>query len=183
MARRQREGWQSGGVTTQATTETTIVTTLENSLTTLNAVAPQDKRGKQIKTRASWTPERAADILQKLKKGTKLEIVARAVGISPSSFQDWRNWDADFGALVIQARFGHIGEMQAIIPDAARRGDWRAAQSVLEHAPETRADYQSQVPGAITFNIKVVRASQAEAEMIDVTPEKADSPIIEATPE
>ena len=89
-----------------------------------------------------------------------------------ASFERWREYDPVLFALVDKTRKGHLGKMERCKADAADRGDWRAAHSVLETAPETRDAYQSTAPGAITFIVNVQRATRedAEAAMRDITP-------------
>ncbi|MCB7127965.1 MAG: hypothetical protein J3T61_00300 [Candidatus Brocadiales bacterium] len=159
IGRRDKEGW---------------LDPMHGTLTHANSLGPVNAQGRNIKTRDTWTPERAENILHKLNAGSSIAIAARSEGISAKSFENWRIYDPDFAERVNAARYGHLSEAEQAIWDAGKRGDWRASQSILEHASETRGAYQSQAPGAITFNIKVVRATQAEAEMIDVTPETVD---------
>ena len=145
--RGRKEGWlNSKARWLQAARQTETAKRLED---------PQTARDRGMATRGNRTPERQAAILECLEKGMGQAQAAMANGISYDAFLRWRKDDETFDRLCSQARHALLGEMQEVIPQAARRGDWKAAESYLKTAPETREDWanRSVGGGGITVNI------------------------------
>jgi transposase-like protein len=147
--RGKREGWLNDEARwLRAARQTQTTKRLEN---------PQSLSDKAIATRGNRTPETQAAILCALQEGMGMTQAALANGISYDTLLAWRKDDPSFDQLCQQARHSLLGEMQKVIPQAARRGDWKAAESYLKTAPETRGDWASGPGGGggITVNISV----------------------------
>ena len=133
---------------------------------------PQTTADKLIASYGNRTPENQAAILYSLEQGMSMTQASEANGIKYDLFLAWRKDDPTFDRLVWQARHQLLGGMQSEIVKSARRGDWKAAESVLKASPETRKDWSSNNAGAggITVNISIRGESQPP--VIDVTPHK-----------
>jgi len=79
-----------------------------------------------------YSPETAERILSALKAGNTLRASAKYVGISEDTLLAWRHRFSAFSAQIDRAE----GEAEvlyvAVIAEAARDGDWRAAITWLE---------------------------------------------------
>lgn len=118
---------------------------------------PQTTAEKAIATNGNRTPENQAAILWSLEQGMSITQAAESNGIKYDLFNAWRKDDPVFDRLVWQARHQLLGGMQTEIVKSARRGDWKAAESVLKASPETRKDWSGNNAGAggITVNIGI----------------------------
>jgi hypothetical protein len=98
-------------------------------------------------------PERLAGLFGLVRQGVSTAQACLITGISGDSLKKVREEDAGVAAMLAQSRAVTLGEMQVVIADAAKRGDWKAAKYRLETAPETREEYR-QDSGTMT-NIQI----------------------------
>jgi len=118
---------------------------------------PQTNADSNLVTRGNRTPEILAQILERISLGSPLYIAAGAAGITDELFREWRKSDQSVARLVGEARQDFISRQYGNIAKASDRGDWKAAQAMLQAAPETRKDWSgnSSGSGGITVNIAI----------------------------
>lgn len=133
---------------------------------------PQTTAEKCIATRGNRTPETQAAILWSLEQGMSMAQASEANGIKYEMFNAWRKSDEVFDRLVWQARHQLLGGMQTEIVKSARRGDWKAAESVLKASPETRKDWSNNNAGAGGINVTINIRGESDIPVVDVTPHK-----------
>lgn len=162
--RAKKEGWKDGPQRwLPAARQTQTSKALES---------PQTTAERHMATTGIRSAENAAAILDKLSRGVPFSIAPGAIGISYETFLKWRKDDPTFDRLVWQARQDHLSNQYGNIAKASDRGDWKAAQAMLQAAPETRKDWSANNAGAggITVNI-AIRAGE-ELPVVDVTPQQ-----------
>jgi hypothetical protein len=80
-------------------------------------------------------------VLAALAQGLSLKLAAASAGIDYETLRLWRRDDGDFGRACEAAQMRFCASLVGDIEKAARRGDWRAALSLLERHAATREDY------------------------------------------
>lgn len=142
--------------------------------TALRMADPVTRGDKLLASLGKRTPETAERIINLVSEGVSPSVAAQAAGISPATLSTWRDDDQGFDDLIKAARGDHLAKMQQEMPKAAFRGDWKAADRVLQVAPETREEYRQsggQGSGGITVVINTGPAnSSSEPVTIDITP-------------
>lgn len=166
--RANKEGWRDGPQKWMpATRQTDTARRLES---------PQNATDKRIAAYGNRTPENQATILDELTKGVPLSLVAGVIGLGYDAFNDWRKADPVFDRLVYQARQMHLANQYGNIAKASDRGDWKAAQAMLQAAPETKKDWSNNNlgSGGITVNISIWGEDSPPevAEIIDIEPDE-----------
>lgn len=58
---------------------------------------------------------------------------ARALGMNPKTYENWRREDKDFKAAIEAARQSFLTKQAGNIAKAGDEGEWRASAHVLEH--------------------------------------------------
>ena len=175
LKRANKEGWAGRTVTgpvNQLTRSEKVSLALQISETeTAKRLSdPQTRSDKLLRKSGKRSPETAKAILEKIRQGASPSIAAQASGISPATLSIWRHEDPAFESLIQQERASLLADMQAELPKAAQRGDWKAADRILQVAPETREEYRQQNGmGGLTVVINVDR-NQSAGEIIDITP-------------
>lgn len=91
-------------------------------------------------------------VVANLKRGLSIRETCNIVGISETSFYDWRNQHADFSDIVEQAQYEAIKKHRANIDQHAKR-DWRASAWTLERTHPN--EYAPKSTVAMTGNVGV----------------------------
>ena len=175
LNRAHKEGWR--GLTVKPTgkglthsQKVSLTLKVAETETAKRLSNPQTRSDKLLASSGKRTVEAAKAILERIREGASPTIAAQAEGISGATLSIWRNEDPAFNDLIAAARAELLADMQSEMPKAAKRGDWKAADRILQVAPETREEYrQQQSMGGLTVVINVDR-NQAAGEIIDVTP-------------
>ena len=124
-------------------------------------------------SRGLRTAERVASILQALHDGAPEYLAAEANGIAAKTLTEWKKEDPQFAAAVHQARMGNLVGQVKVIHDAGKRGDWKAADRLLQVAPETKEVFGASGGGGVTIVLNIQRGQTEDC--IDVTPGEARS--------
>ena len=146
--RAKREGWQQR----------------ENSALAIAAELPIVKQAQAMTGPHKSTAERVAFILDLVRRGASIKLAATAAGINPATLKRWQSEDAQLAEQLRQARAGKVAEWIAHIDTAASR-DWKAADRLLQAAPEAE-DYRQDTHGGITVVLNIDR-DQADGITID----------------
>jgi hypothetical protein len=70
-----------------------------------------------------------------------LKLAAASAGIDYETVRLWRQRDGEFGRACEAAQMRFCASLIQDVSKAAKRGDWRAAMSLLERHVMTREDY------------------------------------------
>lgn len=146
--RAAREGWQA-----QA-----------NSTVSVAAELPIVKRAQMLTGPTKCTAERVAFILELVGRGSSIKLAATAAGINPKTLKQWTDQDPQFAEQLRQARAGKLAEWIGHIDGAASR-DWKAADRLLQAAPEAE-DFSQHQQGGITIVLNIDRDA-AQGPVID----------------
>jgi hypothetical protein len=137
--RAEREGWQ----------------VRPNAPLAVAEQLPIVKRAQSLAGPGKATAERVAFILELVGKGASLKLAASAAGITPKTLKRWQDEDPQLVEQLRQARAGKLAEWVSHIDSAAAR-DWKAADRLLQAAPEAE-DYSQQQAGGITVVLNIDR--------------------------
>lgn len=168
--RANKEGWREGPQRWMpAVNQTRTARALES---------PQTAAEKHMATTGCRSPENAASILYAISQGMPQGIAAGSVGIAPETLRDWKKADPTFDRLVWQARQEHLGRQYGNIAKASDRGDWKAAQAILQAAPETKKDWSTgSSSGGVQVNISIRGADhlgRLEPPTVDVVADQVE---------
>ena len=86
------------------------------------------------------TDELLQTVLGMIGIGSSEAMACQAAGINPGTWIDWKHQDERLQNAVQRARAGKLSEWIGRIDKAARK-DWKAAQALLQSAPETKGDF------------------------------------------
>lgn len=160
-----KEGWLNGQTKwLQATMQTQMAKRLQS---------PQTLADKANSVRGNRDPQVAASVLADVERGVAVTRACPANGIAYETWNDWRKAEPELNRLYRKARHTLLGNVEATIPQAAMRGDWKAAESYLRSAPESRQDWGQTGaggPGGITVNITL--RSDNSHPTVDITPDR-----------
>lgn len=125
------------------------------------------------------TADTREKILDALRNGVPLKIAATSVGTTYNQLLAWRKADMEFSDEVEQARADHLANLHREIFAASGRGDWKAAQAMLQASPETKADWTSKSgrgEGVIKVNVAIRGMWDGEGSpIVDVTPQATET--------
>jgi len=116
---------------------------------------PIVKRAQLLTGPSKCTAERVAFILELVGKGSNVKLACSAAGIGEKTLKRWCNDDQQLSEQLRQARAGKLAEYVSHI-DAAASRDWKAADRLLQVAPEAE-DYSQQQVGGITIVLNIDR--------------------------
>ena len=128
---------------------------------------PIVKRAQALAGPGKATAERVAFVLELLGRGASIKLAASAAGISAKTLKRWQDEDPQLAEQMRQARAGKLAEWIAHIDSAAAR-DWKAADRLLQAAPEAE-DFSAQQHGGITVVLNIDR-DHPEGIVIDGQP-------------
>lgn len=154
--RAQRENWQ----------------VLINGPLSVASELPIVKRAQALAGPGKATAERVAFVLELVGKGASIKLAASAAGISPKTLKRWQEQDPQLAEQLRQARAGKLSEWISHIDSAAAR-DWKAADRLLQAAPEAE-DFSQQAHGGITVVLNIDRDAR-DSVTIDSQPLRADA--------
>lgn len=109
---------------------------------------------------ANWgkrSPENAAHILAQVELTGDQKLAARSAGIHPDTLKRWRESDPDFAEQLDAANAKFCATHISHVAKASERGDWKAADKLLQVNPMTREDWGGAGQGGtggITVNLK-----------------------------
>lgn len=152
-ARAKKEGW------TKANHDSLALANATKIVQTRGPGIPADKR----------SPENIAQLINIIALTGNEGIAARAIGIDPNTLTRWKQTDKALVGAIQAARNQRLTELHKVIHSAADRGDWKAAERLLQTAPETRETFnQHHGSGGITIVLQVPREPQTiKGEVID----------------
>jgi hypothetical protein len=102
------------------------------------------------------TPERVGLLLHLIERGSTEKLAAQACGLSQDSLTKWKREDSQLAEQIRQARSGKVAEWIGHI-DRAAVTDWRAADKLLQSAPEAEDWSSTHGPGGITVVLNIDR--------------------------
>jgi hypothetical protein len=79
-----------------------------------------------------YSRDRARRVIEALGVGATYELASKYAGISPDTLDRWRKANAGFAEEMAEAEGRAATGWLAVIEQAARNGDWRAAAFKLE---------------------------------------------------
>jgi hypothetical protein len=153
------------GIVKRASKEGWTVT--DSSTLAVAAELPIVKRAQALTGPTKCTAERVAFILELVGRGASVKLAATAAGINPKTLKKWSEDDPQLGEQLRQARAGKLAEWIGHIDTAAQR-DWKAADRLLQAAPEAE-DFSQHQQGGITIVLNIDR-------------DNADNPVIDSSP-
>ena len=158
MKRAAKEGWEQGQASPELPARLPIVAAALN-----------------VESR-KLTDEVLQIILGMVANGSPEGIAAQAAGIHPTTLIDWKKQDPRLKDAIHRARAGKLSEWIARI-DSASQKDWKAAQALLQAAPETRDQFGktdgkgSKLEIVININREDGVTVEGEAREVDDEPE------------
>lgn len=154
------------GIAKRAAREGWAVT--DNGTLEIAEQLPIVKRAQALAGPGKATAERVAFILELVGRGSSIKLAASAAGISPKTLKRWQDEDQQLAEQIRQARAGKLAEWIGHIDTAATR-DWKAADRLLQAAPEAD-DFSQHQTGGIIVVLNIDRDNPDGVVIEPVTP-------------
>lgn len=138
--RAKREGWQR---------QTNTVSIARNLPIVQRALELSQQNSKA-------TAERIGFALDLISRGSTEALAATAAGVTPETWSRWKREDKQLAEQVRQCRAGKVAEWISRIDTASAR-DWKAAQALLQAAPEAEGFQGSHGGSGITVVLNIDR--------------------------
>ncbi len=135
---------------------------------------PQTLGQKHMVTVGCRSPEIMANILKLVSEGASPNLAVQACGLSESHVTKWKQQDESFKELLRIARGVFLTGQQRNIAKASKRGDWKAAQAMLQAAPETRKDWSGNNAGAGGITVNIAIRADGQHPTVDIATAKDD---------
>jgi hypothetical protein len=170
--RAKKEGWSSENRKGDSLDEEKIdwlAFALQTDTAKIHA-DPKTLSDKHIVALGRRSPQIMAKILEMVGEGASPNLAVQACGLSEGHVTNWKQQDTTFNELLRVARGTFLSGQQRNIARASDRGDWKAAQAILQSAPETRKEWASNAgsSGGITVNISI--GGEDSPPIVDITP-------------
>jgi hypothetical protein len=104
-------------------------------------------------------------LFDRIADGAPEYIAAQAAGIHPTTLIDWKGQDEQLRDAIQRVRAGKLSDWVKRI-DRASENDWKAAQALLQAAPETREHFGKGDSGGSKLEIVI----HVEREAVHVNP-------------
>ena len=88
--------------------------------------------------------DRRAALVELVSLGATVSEACKSIGINRSTFYNWHSEQCGFADSIQQAQREFLALNLASMKNAAQRGDWRAADRILQVNPATKARYGQQ---------------------------------------
>lgn len=156
MKRAAKEGWTQGS---------------RKALLATVSQLPIVRKALEVRHSDFRTPEAIATVIEMIAQGATQELAAATIGVSREALGKWKKEDAEFALLIARARAGCLTGYVGLIHESAHKGDWKAAETMLKSAPETRDQFGSSPHGSPRLEV-VINISRDDTHVVDSTAEE-----------
>ena len=107
--------------------------------------------------------DRRAALVELVSLGATVSEACKSIGINRSTFYNWHGEQCGFADSIQQAQREFLALNLASMKNAAERGDWRAADRILQVNPATKARYGQQASTSQTTAMVALRIGRDTA--------------------